>query len=61
MLVCVLVAVCQAAAPGWSIWVNGMWDIADDDMDNIPGVGGTNYPTKGQADLCALNPKNPGC
>ena len=29
--------------------------------DNIPGVGGNDYPVKSQADLCALNPTNPGC
>ena len=38
----------------------------DDDSDhvsgdNIPGVGGSDYPTKSQADLCAINPTNPGC
>lgn len=46
------------------------WDDSDDGNDgdhdhfigdNIPGVGGSDYPTKGQADLCALNPANPGC
>jgi hypothetical protein len=26
-----------AAAPGWSIWKNGMWDLSDTDNDNIPG------------------------
>ena len=31
------VGVCLSAAPGWSIWKNGMWEIPDDDMDNIPG------------------------
>ena len=55
------VALTQAAAPGWSIWSNGMWNIPDDDNDNIPGVGGNDYPVNGQAQLCALNPTNPGC
>ena len=48
-------------APGWSIWSGGMWVIPDDDGDNIPGVGGNDYPVNGQKELCALNPTNPGC
>ena len=57
----VCVSLVLAAAPGWSIWQGGMWMIPDDDGDNIPGVGGVDYPVKSQADLCALNPTNPGC
>ena len=50
----------------WWRWVDSDDDDNDsnDDLftgDNIPGVGGSDYPTKGQADLCALNPTNPGC
>ena len=48
-------------APGWSIWSGGMWNIPDDDGDNIPGVGGNDYPVNGQKELCGLNPTNPGC
>merc|ERR1719422_884066 len=51
----------MSAAPGWSIWSGGMWNIPDDDGDNIPGVGGNDYPVNGQKELCALNPTNPGC
>jgi hypothetical protein len=36
-----LMAVTQAAAPGWSIWKNGMWDLSDSDNDNIPGFYST--------------------
>ena len=46
---------------GWSIWSGGMWNIPDDDGDNIPGVGGNDYPVNGQKELCGLNPTNPGC
>ena len=38
-----------------------MWNIPDDDGDNIPGVGGNDYPVNGQKELCGLNPTNPGC
>ena len=67
----------MSAAPGWSIWSGGMWNIPDDDGDNIPGkkllhkhlnhdhlyagVGGNDYPVNGQKELCGLNPTNPGC
>ena len=77
LLVCLAAALPSPAAPGWSIWSGGMWNIPDDDGeedpdhdgggdhgvagDNIPGVGGNDYPVKSQADLCALNPTNPGC
>ena len=31
-------------AVGWAgIWQNGMWTSADDDMDNIPGIGYPEY------------------
>ena len=33
---------------GWSIWVNGMWDIADDDMDNIPGIAADKFGSNGR-------------
>ena len=56
-----MICLSVAAAPGWSIWQNGMWNIPDDDNDNIPGVGGNDYPVNGQKELCAINPANPGC
>ena len=56
-----MICLSVAAAPGWSIWQNGMWNIPDDDNDNIPGVGGNDYPVNGQKELCAINPTNPGC
>lgn len=37
LFVFVCVGVCMSAAPGWSIWKNGKWDIEDADKDNIPG------------------------
>merc|ERR1719460_865829 len=47
--------------PGWNIWGGGKWKIPDTDNDNIPGTGWINYPKYGQAELCKLNPRNPGC
>jgi hypothetical protein len=37
ILVSLAVSMALAAAPGWSIWKNGMWDLSDTDNDNIPG------------------------
>ena len=37
LFVFVCVGVCMSAAPGWSIWKNGMWAVEDTDKDNIPG------------------------
>ena len=56
-----MVCCSMAAAPGWSIWQGGMWNIPDDDNDNIPGLAGSDYPVNGQKELCAINPTNPGC
>ena len=61
LTISLMICLSLAAAPGWSIWQGGMWNIPDDDNDNIPGVGGNDYPVNGQAQLCALNPSNPGC
>ena len=61
LVLSVIICSTLAAAPGWSIWQGGMWNIPDDDNDNIPGVGGTDYPVNGQKELCAINPTNPGC
>jgi len=38
VLVSLMVGVALSAAPGWSIWKNGMWDLSDSDNDNIPGT-----------------------
>ena len=38
MLVIALISMSMAAAPGWSIWKDGMWQVPDSDNDNIPGI-----------------------
>ena len=37
LVVSLMICLSLGAAPGWSIWTGGMWNIPDDDGDNIPG------------------------
>lgn len=39
LLVCLAAALPSPAAPGWSIWSGGMWNIPDDDGEEDPDHG----------------------